>query len=380
MELTAKQFTAIKLAAIKSGNRPSKWDRETVLQWARDNRPELLGCEPAPISPNVAPAPTPVEAPTPEPRAKGTLEEAIEEIARRAASESVNEARVLELIREHAPRHAGSEPLSIEIIDLRQEGRVELLEDVHHAMPDVLTVVRCKKPLYLVGAAGSGKTTLGFQVAKALGTSVYATSAVKQEHKLLGFIDAAGKYHTTQFRQAFEHGGVFIADEMDSWSGEATIVANMAFANRKCEFPDVGLIEAHADFRVIACANTYGKGADRIYVGRNPLDGATLDRFVFIDVDYDEALEAKLTRNEYLENCRDFGTQPDESTLINWLGFVRAVRAKAWEKKIRHVVSPRASLNGVALLAAGMSKAKVAEMVVWKGLAEDQRAQIAVAA
>jgi hypothetical protein len=49
---------------------------------------------------------------------------------------------------------------------------------------------------------------------------------------------------------------------------------------------------------VCAAANTYGTGADALYVGRNQLDAATLDRFYVVEMDYDRKLEAKLAPEE----------------------------------------------------------------------------------
>ena len=52
----------------------------------------------------------------------------------------------------------------------------------------------------------------------------------------------------------------------------------------------------HPDFVCIAAANTWGRGADREYVGRNELDASTIDRFLMgtVPMDYDESLERQL--------------------------------------------------------------------------------------
>ena len=46
------------------------------------------------------------------------------------------------------------------------------------------------------------------------------------------------------------------------------------------------------------------------------------------------------------------------------------------ELGIRHIISPRASINGGLMIAAGMSENETAEFVVWQGLAEDQVSKI----
>jgi cobaltochelatase CobS len=231
------------------------------------------------------------------------------------------------------------------------------IETAHNALPDIVTAVVAGVSPFLVGPAGSGKTTLAEQVATVLKRKFYLESRVTSEFKLLGFIDAAGHVVRTQFREAYEHGGVFLLDEVDASDPDALTAFNSALANGLAAFPDA-LVKRHADFVAIAAGNTYGRGADRQYVGRNQLDAATLDRFCIFEVDYDEMLELELSGD------------PD------WARHVQKVRRAVELEKVRHVVSPRASISGAKLLAAGMDRAKVEESVIWKGLDGAQRSRI----
>jgi hypothetical protein len=117
---------------------------------------------------------------------------------------------------------------------------------------------------------------------------------VSSEYKLTGFIDAQGRIVSTAFRKAFEFGGVFLFGETDASMPGALLAFNTALANGWMDFPD-GVVQKHPDFRVVADANTFGTGADRLYVGRNQLDAASLDRYAVLDWPYDEALEAALS-------------------------------------------------------------------------------------
>ena len=65
---------------------------------------------------------------------------------------------------------------------------------------------------------------------------------------------------------------------------------------------DNPVAKRHSDFVCIAAANTWGRGADRQYCGRNELDEATLDRFRIgcVPMDYDEGLEAQLCPDDAL--------------------------------------------------------------------------------
>ena len=212
------------------------------------------------------------------------------------------------------------------------------IEGAHAAFTECLQWLNAGRNIWLVGPAGCGKTTLARHLAEALSVPFYTTGQVLSEHQVTGFVDAGGTYHTTPFRQAFEHGGVWLGDEMDSWSPEAALAANAALANGHASFPDSPEpIAAHDDFYVIAAANTFGHGADREYVGRNEMDAATLDRFVTVPVDYDKALETQLA-----------------GTYQEWLHLVWSVRAKVSEHRIRKVVGTRAVVFGVSALATGM--------------------------
>jgi cobaltochelatase CobS len=197
--------------------------------------------------------------------------------------------------------------------------------------------------------AGSGKTTAAINCAKALGIPFHFTGAIASEFKLTGFINAQGQIVSTEFRKAYESGGLFLFDEIDASYPQAVLAFNAALANDYMDFPDKR-VERHKDFYCIAAANTFGQGADRQYIGRNQLDAASLDRFVFIDWKFDENLERELAAN------------------VDWVNFVQEVRRVIVELKIRHVVSPRASIFGAKLLANGLSRKMVEKSVIWKGL------------
>lgn len=231
------------------------------------------------------------------------------------------------------------------------------LKTHHHMLPTLLKAVAAGTSPFIVGPAGSGKTTLGMNIAEALKRKFYMEARVTSEYKLIGYMDATGKYVRTQFRDAYEKGGVFLFDEVDASDPDALTSFNAALANGYCAFPDK-LIPMHKDFAAMAAGNTYGRGADRQYVGRNQLDAATLDRFVVFDVDYDENLELALAGD------------------AEWTGYVQRIRKAAEAEKVRLIVSPRASIYGSRLLAAGIERAEVEQATIWKGLDEAQKQRV----
>jgi MoxR-like ATPase len=232
-------------------------------------------------------------------------------------------------------------------------------EGEHSAFADVLMALGAGVNLWLVGPAGSGKTTIVEHAAETLGRRFFPFSCGPQmsQHALLGYMDANGRYVRTLFREAYEHGGIFLFDEADAASPAVLTVINSALANGKCSFPDA-VVDRHPEFLAVGAGNTWGSGADRQYVGRAQLDAATLDRFCFLEVDYDCDLERNAAGAD------------------DWTAFVQKVRTAAAALKVRHVISPRASINGAKLLAVGMDRAKVENAALWKGLDADTVAKI----
>lgn len=184
----------------------------------------------------------------------------------------------------------------------------------HEQFDTILKFVAMDEPVMLVGPAGTGKNVIAKQVAEALGLEFYFSNAVTQEYKITGYGDANGKFVETQFYKAFVNGGLFLLDEMDASCPEALIILNCAIANKYFDFPVIGRVEANPNFRVMACANTFGTGASLEYVGRNQLDGATLNRFALVEVNYDKRIEDNVCPDlELADFCRDFRKANDKN-------------------------------------------------------------------
>ena len=230
-----------------------------------------------------------------------------------------------------------------------------------HQIFDALRMaVAAKVNVFLVGPAGSGKTTVAKQVAHSLGLRFHFNGAIHSEYKLTGFRDAQGKIHRTAFREAFEHGGVYLFDEIDASQPAALLAFNAALANGMFDFPDRN-VQAHPNFRCVAAANTWGKGATMDYVGRNALDAATLDRFAMLEMRYDASLEWRM--------ALDAANGYDELA-VAWLEVVQTARKQSMEHDLRHIVSPRSTQQGLGLMLGGITAEGAMMMVVRRGLDE----------
>lgn len=263
--------------------------------------------------------PTQITAPTSTPApvsdsavqySMGILEQAVIGLIAKTQTERI-EAEIMNQVQDEVRNFIKSEYGSIERrINTVVDGKAVKVDGVQHEkFETVLKFVANNEPVFLTGAAGSGKNVLCKQVAQALGLDFYFTNAVTQEYKLTGFTDANGVYQQTQFYKAFTQGGVFMLDEMDASIPEVLVILNAAIANRYFDFPaPIGYVEAHPNFRVIAAGNTTGNGADFEYVGRSQLDAASLDRFAVIEIDYSPTIENAVAGNdaELVDFCRAF--------------------------------------------------------------------------
>lgn len=223
------------------------------------------------------------------------------------------------------------------------------LSGVRHAKFDtLLRVVQCGQAAMLVGPAGTGKTKAAELVAEALNLTFHAISVGAQTSKsdLQGYMNASGMYVSTEFRKAYESGGLFLLDEADAGNSNVLILLNAALSNGYMAFPD-GMVQAHENFRLIASANTFGTGASRQYVGRNQLDAATLDRFTTLFWDIDAKIEKHLAGGN-----------------TAWLRVVKTVRDMVEDRQLRVVISPRATKRGAELLAAGLKFDDVLDMAL----------------
>jgi len=241
----------------------------------------------------------------------------------------------------------------------RQDDSKEKIDTPHIMFRRLLDICQLRLNAFLSGPAGSGKTTGAHQVAKALDLPYYPISVCSQTtiSHLMGYTDATGKYVETGVYKAFVNGGVLLIDEVDGGNANVTNVLNALLANGTASFP-CGTFEKHPDFICISAGNTWGYGASREYCGRNPLDGAFLDRWIPIPWDYDEKLERKIAGN------------------LEWTEYVQKIRKTVFDLKIKIIVSPRASIAGAKLIKAGWKKEDVENYTIWNKVGDEIRQKV----
>jgi hypothetical protein len=213
--------------------------------------------------------------------------------------------------------------------------------------------------IFLQGEASSGKTTGCRMLAEALKLKWHFNGAISFPHEMLGFIDGAGKYHRTPFREAYENGGVYTFDEVDRSDPVALLAVNPHLANGVATFPDKQ-VQRHKDCVIVCTANTWGLGADANYSGATKLDAAFLSRFpVRINWDIDPQLEEAIVPNP------------------EWLNKVRQARQRAREVGLKVMIDTRVAQAGLSLIESGFTIDEAASMTYLANLKPAQQAQLA---
>jgi len=249
------------------------------------------------------------------------------------------------------------------VLEIKMDGseKSTKLNLVHKQFEWLLNTVKIQGiNTLLTGGAGLSKTTAVEQVALALQLEMGSISFSNQTTKtdLVGFVDANGIYRPSSFVDCFENGKIFLGDEMDACSSNVLVLLNSAISNGFLELPNNKMIKAPDNFRFVGTANTNLKGSSNGFTARNALDSATVDRFCVIVWELDLELEEKITSN------------------AKWLKIVRTARECANNNFEDVAITPRASYDGAKLLKNGLSVLQVAEMVLFRGIGEDEKATI----
>ncbi len=349
------------MQAIGASATPEE-EQNKVNQFLAGTVGEICASASAPVS--APPAHAPVRPSAPAGDIMGMLADSLLPFLEQRIAGKVDEDIVLELIQSEVRAALGNcvLPTRVEVTNTAQE--VTWQGTTHKQFPLLLRTLGARLPnnhhlnVWIAGPTGSGKTTAAEQAAQALGLKFAFTGAIDTPYPLLGYRTANGETVRTLFRECYEHGGVFLFDEVDGSSASAVLALNAALANGQCAFPD-GMVARHPDFICIAAANTWGLGATHEYVGRTKLDAAFLNRFgAKIYWEYDNALETSTCGNP------------------TWAGRVQEVRARIAERGIKVIVSPRSSYDGAALLATGMLLSEVEMLTLQAGMTAEQWAMV----
>jgi MoxR-like ATPase len=224
-------------------------------------------------------------------------------------------------------------------VKLTGKDKVKLSKQASPYLELALKCVSADVNILLVGPAGAGKSIIAEQVAEALTlpfSHINCTAGASESwffgrQTPNGFIP--GAFHT-----AYKDGHVFAGEELDAADENMLLAINTALANGHMYNPINGeSVKRHKNFVFIGNANTCGKGADAVYTGRNRLDGATLNRFFVISVDYDAEIEKQVCPHVALRDK------------------FQAARSELRKRKAEEIISTRSLAMAYALHQAGVS-------------------------
>jgi len=274
---------------------------------------------------------------------------------------AVDMAKVREIVQEEFARLAAEDAKKAAKV-LKSIAKVKGdANEVHCAKYDrILAKVSRGRRVYLHGPAGSGKSHTAEQIARDLGLDFYGQTTIQFAHDVRGYGDAGGKFQDTPFYKAFAFGGLYFQDEYDRSNAEAAIVLNSALANGWYDFPVIGRVEAHPNFRFMAAGNTLMKGADDGYITGQEIDPSSRDRFDFyFEVGYLREVELHIAHG---------------NTEI--VDFVEDVRQAIKSCGIEHVVSYRATAAMTDEVENENDLVSCCEEGIFKGLDVDARREI----
>lgn len=267
----------------------------------------------------------------------------------------------------------GLKPRPVEI-KVNGAAGVVIEERVHPVFDRVTKLVAQGLNVLLVGPAGCGKSHLCEQIARAFKAdygAIHGTAGASKS-ALTGWLlpSDGGKfeYVPARFVELYEKGkSLFCFDELDAFDPNMLLVVNGATANghlhiaHRREMPST---KRGPNVRLMATANTYGTGANPMYSGRAALDGATLDRWVMVPVDYDKDLESDIGRAGGLSSGE--------------MAELWALRTKVRDASLRRTISTRAFQKAAAMKAAGNSWNTIKATLV-EGWSKDEKAKAGVA-
>lgn len=249
----------------------------------------------------------------------------------------------------------------------------------HNRFPQLLKHISLGLHTFLPGPPGTGKSHAAGQAADVLGWKFGALSLgpTTPESRLMGGMDANGRFHIPPMVEGCiyaqenpDSGFVFCLDEMDNGHPGILATLNSLLANGWFFAPNGDKIKVGKNVAFIAAANTYGSGPTAEFSGRNKIDAATLDRFLFVPWETDEAVETTLVRSQFAN--MKYG----EAMATEWLTVWRSCRTKVAENRLKIHVTMRGAVYGATLIAGGGGVDSTLKTVLLDKLPPDQAAKI----
>ncbi len=248
------------------------------------------------------------------------------------------------------------------LITLSTGRALEVEGTLHKEFVTVAELVDRGHCVYLYGPAGTGKTYLAEQIAKAFGLPFYRNGKTEDIYNSYSGVMMPGSgFAATPLYNAATLGGLYFQDEADLSLPTATDWLQTAIDERAAMFND-GTGERkkfHKDFICLAAGNTPGLGPSDQYQYANALSPAFRARFRFVYVGYDLSVDEKAAQGD-----------------TELLDFMLACRAAVNACKINMPVSPR-EIKAIKELKEVFADDKIIEIALTKFLPSSQLRMVA---
>jgi MoxR-like ATPase len=218
-------------------------------------------------------------------------------------------------------------------VQIKDKEEIKLSKPASKYLEPALKILMAGCNLYLHGPAGSGKTTLAYQIAEVFEQEIVGLIATKDMGKFDYFGSMNSRDGSTYYIDAApvlaaKEGKVLFIDEFDMAPDYANKSLNALGDSQRILRNPVSKenIVKHEKFKFIVGGNTIGLGSDGVYGGSRQ-DASVLSRFVPLYVGYDQELEKALA-----------SAYAQDGKLLNRIWEAREALTK---KKAKQIVSTR---------------------------------------
>ncbi len=183
--------------------------------------------------------------------------------------------------------------LSIPSIILKRPNLPDVkIHNVHKQFKECLDYLQAGSYIYVHGAPGGHKSTLGPQLAEALGVRYGFMSLCEQtpEYVVRGCVLVNGEFYKPPFLDFLKNGGLWCWEECDNSNDNLRNSLNTVLENKKVCLDNGESFDISKDFYLMANGNTCGRGAHPAFPSRTAFDAAFAARFEYIEFEYDWSL------------------------------------------------------------------------------------------
>ena len=180
--------------------------------------------------------------------------------------------------------------LSIPSIEIKRPNLPDIkIHNVHKQFGEIASLLNAGEYVYLHGAPGGHKSSIGPQLAEALGVRYGFMSLCEQtpEYVVRGCVLVNGEFYLPPFIDFLENGGLWCWEEADNSNDNLRNSLNTLLEQKQVHLDNGKSFKINEKFYLVANGNTCGRGAHPAFPSRTAFDAAFAARFHFVEFEYD---------------------------------------------------------------------------------------------